>query len=597
MLKAGADARPIEVSRCDRRAHVTALGTIALLLGIASLATGSKLLGAMALCATAAFVWLAVQERSSTTAPVATPDDAKATAASPTDDLLHETPKVRQARVPATTKALPLLKALSDAVVDRGLDAVAAHLWLVDEQSATLRCVASCGSMRPPERPASLEDPVLGDPARGSAALREIARIRGRDGESLVWRFAVPLERAADTPGVVALDIVQDAKPDASVLQEAVSPFLPGLTASLAVCVARRELEDAHAVLAVARDMSRLLDPDAVISTALDRAIAVAEASTGSVMLYDDQAGVLKIARSVGLPPAVLETTLRPGEGIAGWVFSTRQPLLVEDLPDRTRRPARHGVRSSVCVPIADEDDVLGVLNVGAPAYVARFTKGHLDTLELIGKQTAIALRNAQAAHKIRALFFDSLQALVAALETKDPTAQGGTERVLEYSLAIASELGLAGEDLDALRIAALLHDLGMVATGADLRSAGRVLTTVERGLLKAHPRIAAEILADLPAMSAAVPIVYHHHERYDGTGYIDGIAGEDIPLGARILAVADAFVAMTSIRPYRAPMSESAALQEIKSKAGSQFDPAVVNALARVLRAESERAPEPGAR
>lgn len=573
---------------------MTALGVITLLLGIASLATGSKFIGAVALCAAAAFVWIAVQKHNpATPAGVAAEPVSQGT----TPPSGHPHPPAAQIRVPATTQAMPLLKALIDAVAARGLDAVAAHLWLVDEQSQTLRCIAAAGTMRPPERPIPLDDPVLGEPARGSAALGEIARIRTRDGESLVWRFAVPLERAADTPGVAAVDVVHGQKPDAAALQESLKPFLPSLTASLAIRIAEQELEDAQAVLAVARDMSRLLDPDAVISTALDRAMAIAGASTGSVMLYDERAGVLKIARSVGLPPTALETTLRPGEGIAGWVFSTKQPLLVEDLPERTRRPARHGVRSSVCVPIADEDDVLGVMNVGAPAYVARFTKGHLDTLELIGKQAAIALRNAQAAQKVRALFFDSLQALMTALETKDPTAQGGTERVLECSLAIASELGVAGEDLDALRIAALLHDLGMVATGADLRSAGRVLTTVERGLLTAHPRIAAEILADLPAMSAAVPIVYHHHERYDGSGYIDGIAGEDIPLGARILAVADAFVAMTSPRPYRAPMSTSAALQEIKSKAGTQFDPVVVEALFRVVRAQNERAPDTEAR
>lgn len=574
---------------------MTALGAIALLLGAAALATGSQALGAVALCVTAAFVWMAVQTRRSAAAP---PPHVEPPPREIAEDRPQDRPDAQgRVRVPSTTKAMPLLKALSDAVADRGLDAVAAHLWLIDEQSATLRCVASCGPMRPPERPVPIDDGVLGQPVRGSAALGEIARVQSREGESLVWRFAVPLERAAETPGAVAVDVVQPTKPDAAVLQETVSPFLPALTAALAVCVAQHQLEDAQTVLAVARDMSRLLDPDAVITTALDRAMAIADASTGSVMLYDERAGVLSIARSVGLPPSALETTLRPGEGIAGWVFSTRQPLLVEDLPERSRRPARHGVRSSVCVPIADEDDVLGVLNVGAPAYVARFTKSHLATLELIGRQTAIALRNAQAAQRVRSLFFDSLQALVAALETKDPSAQGGTERVLEYSLAIAAELGIKGDDLDALRIAALLHDLGMVATGADLRAAGRVLTTVERGLLKAHPRIAAEILADLPAMRAAVPIVYHHHERYDGSGYIDGISGEDIPLGARILAVADAFVAMTSPRPYRAPLPVPAAIQELKSKAGTQFDPAVVQALLNVVRAQDERAPDTGTR
>jgi HD-GYP domain-containing protein (c-di-GMP phosphodiesterase class II) len=104
-------------------------------------------------------------------------------------------------------------------------------------------------------------------------------------------------------------------------------------------------------------------------------------------------------------------------------------------------------------------------------------------------------------------------------------------------------------------------------------------------------------MLADRPALSEAVAIVYHHHERYDGTGYLDGLKGEEIPLGARVLAVADAFVAMTSDRPYRSAMSAAQALAELRDKAGTQFDPRVVAAFERALRGDGQRAPHRGAR
>lgn len=560
------------------------LGLITIALGALALATGSRAVGAAALAAACYFVW-AVTRR---------PDD-KAHGSSPQRDAeaADELPAAASAqpvRVPSTVEPEPLLKALADAADAQGVEAVASHLWLKDEPSATLRMIGAYGTMRPPGRPVPLEDAVLGDAARTvRASLGEVARIRTHAHESVVWRFAVPLERAGVASGVVALDLVAESAPSTSILQEIVTPFLPPMAAALSVHVARLQTADAEAVLAVARDMSRLLDPDDVITTALERTMALVGASTGSVMLFDDHDGVLRIARAVGLPASVIDATLLPGEGIAGWVFATRQPLLVEDLPERMNRVARHGVRSAISVPLADGDDVLGVLNVGTKAFLARLTDSHLKTVEIIGRQTAIALRNAQVAERTRQLFFESLSALVRALETKDPHAQGGSERVLEHALAIAEEMGMSRHELDALHVAALLHDLGMVATGADLRSIDRTLTTVERGLLKAHPRIAAEILSGLPALREAVPIVYHHHERYDGTGYLDGLAGESIPLGARVLAVADAFVAMTSDRPYRSALSAAQALAELRQKSGTQFDPHAVEALERVLRRRNE--------
>jgi HD-GYP domain-containing protein (c-di-GMP phosphodiesterase class II) len=210
----------------------------------------------------------------------------------------------------------------------------------------------------------------------------------------------------------------------------------------------------------------------------------------------------------------------------------------------------------------------------------------------VLGKQTATALRNARAVVESRELYFDTLRALALAMETKDPYSRGGTERILEYADAIGMSFGLSAEDQDALRIAALLHDIGMAAAGDSVVTADRPLTTVERALLKMHPQIAAEILAEAPALRSVVPIVYHHHEWYDGEGYMNGVSGESIPIGARILAVADAFVAMTSPRPYRAAFSAGDALREMQDKAGTQFDPALVAILKDVLQGGTERVP-----
>jgi len=177
-------------------------------------------------------------------------------------------------------------------------------------------------------------------------------------------------------------------------------------------------------------------------------------------------------------------------------------------------------------------------------------------------------------------LYFDTLKALALALETKDPYAHGGTERVMACANAIGHELGLTDHEARALEVAALLHDIGMIASGEASSRTDRPLTTIEWGLLKMHPVIAAEILEQAPSLREVAPIVYHHHEHYDGAGYVNGVSGTDIPLAARILAVADAYVAMTSPRAYRPAMSHNAAIGELKDNAGTQFDPHVVDAL-----------------
>jgi HD-GYP domain-containing protein (c-di-GMP phosphodiesterase class II) len=407
-----------------------------------------------------------------------------------------------------------------------------------------------------------------------------------------MWRYALPVS-AGEAVGVAAVDFQSESEPDTSALPALTAPLRGSLAGALGMYISHQELTTARMLIDSARDLSRMLDPREVLAAALARAMELSEAQTGSIMLVDAASGRLHIALSKGLSEEVVQSTsLSEGEGIAGWVLASRQPLLIEDLAARTPSARRHGVRSAVSVPIADDDGILGVLNVGSRSFPARFTESHMGSMELLGKQTAIALRNARAVVESRALYFDTLKALAVALETKDPYSRGGTERVLEYAEALGASFGLPDHERDALRIAALLHDIGMAAAGEGVVLADRPLTTVERALLKMHPQIASEILDEAPALHNVVPIVYHHHEWYDGEGYLNGVSGEGIPLGARILAVADAYVAMTSDRPYRRAFSEREAMRELTEKAGTQFDPSVVDALRDILQGGPNRVP-----
>lgn len=470
-------------------------------------------------------------------------------------------------------------------------DAVSAHLWLEDPPTATARLVAATGPREPASTPVPLDDPVIGESIRtGAAVFRALMRLREDGVDTTVWRFAVPVA-TGQTRGAAAVDVRVSGAPPAEELTRVTSSLRGALAAALALHTAHAQTETARVLLDAARELSGRLHPDDVVARTLARAMQLSRAATGSVMLYDEELGALRIAAAKGLPAEVVrEAVVREHEGIAGWVYSSGSPTLVEDSSGRPSS-RRHGVRSAVSVPIADEHGILGVLNVGSRAFPARFTDDHMQSLESLGRQAAVSLRIARAASRSHDLYMSSLRALARALETKDPYSIGAAGRVSGLATALGARLGLDPVELQSVQVAAILHDIGMGMASGPVGASTRPLSTVDRGLLRAHPRVAADVLRDLPALEAVVPIVYHHHEHFDGHGYDGGLAGEEIPLGSRILAVADAFVAMVGERPYRPALSVSAALDELSAKSGSQFDPEVVAAFARLLQEDPDLA------
>jgi HD-GYP domain-containing protein (c-di-GMP phosphodiesterase class II) len=198
------------------------------------------------------------------------------------------------------------------------------------------------------------------------------------------------------------------------------------------------------------------------------------------------------------------------------------------------------------------------------------------------------ALMVAQLQRKNRELakaYLDTINAVVNTLEARDPYTRGHTERVTTIAKAIAARMGLSDEELFIIEIGALLHDVGKIGvTDAILRKPGP-LDDEEYGQIQEHPAKGRLILSNIAYLEKVIPCVLHHHERFDGTGYPEHLAGADIPLPGRIISVADAFDAMTSDRPYRRGMQFGRAVVELRRGAGRQFDPKVVRAFLGVWR------------
>lgn len=227
----------------------------------------------------------------------------------------------------------------------------------------------------------------------------------------------------------------------------------------------------------------------------------------------------------------------------------------------------------------------LGVAWYSFRLYVARSQEVRRRNEEL--QQLNAKLQEANASLEQSAL--SVIEALVTALEAKDEDARGHSAATMARAVAVARRMGLRDEDVTAVRFGALIHDVGKIGLAPEILRKTAPLSETEWSEMRRHPIIGAELLARVNALESARPIVLAHHEHYDGSGYPRGLRGAEIPIGAQIVAVADAFDAMTSSRPYRTALSPVEAVRELRAAAGKQFNPAVVEAFVFAIGEPSE--------
>ena len=328
-------------------------------------------------------------------------------------------------------------------------------------------------------------------------------------------------------------------------------------------------------------------DLEALLTGALQQVVSVTGAESGSILLLEKNERILTMAAAVGISEDIAAFTRIPvGQGIAGWVADHREAVVIIDGDDERFRGdlLREDVGSAICAPVMAKEQVVGVLSVNRPRGAEAFTSENMRVVTSFAGQLGIAVENARLYVNLENTFLGTISALAAAVDAKDPYTFGHSNDVTAHAVAIAEALDLKDSEIQMIRLAAALHDIGKIGIdGAILLKPGR-LTEEERDIINRHPAIGADILAPLEFLKDAVPLVLFHHERYGGGGYPSGISGEAIPLGARIIAVADSFNAMVSDRPYREGLSLEAAIRELRENSGSQFDPAVAEIFIKLL-------------
>jgi diguanylate cyclase (GGDEF)-like protein len=271
--------------------------------------------------------------------------------------------------------------------------------------------------------------------------------------------------------------------------------------------------------------------------------------------------------------------------GIIGRALRERRVVLVNDVstePSYINTQETGDTRAELVAPIWVAGRVWGVLNI-EENHVDAFDDDDARLVQMVADQLGAALRSAQLFEQLEGAYLGTAQALAAALEAKDATL-GEPSSIVDWCEEVGRRLGMESTALRDLRYGAALHDIGKIAVPQTILDKPGPLDAAERAVMQRHPLVGEQILAPVEFLHGVASLVRHEHERWDGAGYPDGLAGAAIPLGARIIFTCDAYNAMTSDRPYRAAMTEDEARGELTANAGTQFDPQVVEALLAVL-------------
>jgi len=361
-----------------------------------------------------------------------------------------------------------------------------------------------------------------------------------------------------------------------------------------------REVEESSDLKRIRRDLTTLFEVSNLLNTDRDRDVVfekiaerIAEIIPADSLILMEMKEVegerLPISRVQRWLSSADEPAPRPSMSVINQVIRENRSLLVSDASLDARIMGSESVvmnrlRSVMCVPIRSRDQTLGLIYVTDSARAGIFTRYDLQLLTAIGIEAGIALENRLLFEEMEHLFLQTIEALAATLDAKDGYTAGHSRRVADNAVATALELDISEADRKDLFIGGILHDIGKIGIPDSILKLPGDFSPEHRQAMQRHPVVGAEILRPIPRLKRVSQMVRHHHEWFNGEGYPDRLAGAAIPLTARIIAVSDAFDAITSTRIYRCGRPVETAVEILRTSSGKQFDPVVVEAFLRAL-------------
>jgi GAF domain-containing protein len=333
-------------------------------------------------------------------------------------------------------------------------------------------------------------------------------------------------------------------------------------------------------------DLGSSRDRDSLLRSIVDRAQGLVHGTMAGLYLKRED-GKLELVLASGMLATYVGAVLGPGEGVAGTVAATKEPILLDDYrtwPGRARVFSTAGIGSVVCVPILWREEALGSLFVDHEVP-GRFGAADLETVRLFAEQAAVAIANARligelkgAAEELSRAYDATLEGWVRALDLRDRETEGHTQRVVERTIDLARRAGVPADGLVHLRRGALLHDIGKVGIPDRILQKAGPLTDEEWAIMRLHPTYARDMLAGIGFLRPALDIPWAHHEKWNGTGYPRGLSGEEIPLAARVFAVVDIWDALVFDRPYRKAVPVAQVRAYLREIAGTHLDARLVD-------------------
>ena len=343
------------------------------------------------------------------------------------------------------------------------------------------------------------------------------------------------------------------------------------------------KIETIQVMHEIDRSILSTLDPNEILETVVRTIPRVIVCDRATIATVDKNRKGFVYKAGFGTSIIVKGAFVPFRETTATEIIETGRPQYVpylsevKDLPSLERHLVKEGFMSHIRVPLMVKGEAIGVLSIGAKRPAA-FTPDDLSLLEKIASQIGIAMENSRLLTDLDELFIGTVRALSSSIDAKSRWTAGHSERVTQYALKIAKEMGMDDMALSEIELTGLLHDIGKIGTYEAILDKPGKLTEEELKLIQQHPSRGAEILSPIKQLQDIIPCVKYHHEFYNGTGYPEGLKGEAIPIYARILAVADSVDAMGADRPYRKGKPMEDIIAELKRCAGTQFDPKVVD-------------------